>query len=44
LSQANPGAGVEGEENEGIVSQVLLEPVIEETFWVKLVGCVYLDD
>jgi hypothetical protein len=38
LAEANPGSSVEGEENEGVVGEILSEPLVEETVRVETFG------
>ena len=38
LTEANPGACVEWKEDEGVLDQVLLHPVINEPVGIKLVS------
>jgi len=43
LTQADPWAGIEGDKDERVWSQVPMEPLIEEPIWVKFLRCKKID-
>lgn len=44
LAEANARPGVERKEDEGILEEVFLEPVVEEAIRVELLRCYLVDD